>query len=324
MYKIYDKWPEIARQSYELDLGQVDFKNISHVVFAGMGGSGSLHDVFSAILSKSNIHVSIVKGYHLPNTVDPDTLVVTTSVSGNTAESLTVLDSARKTDCKIVAFSGGGKMEKYCIEHKIEHRIIPTFHSPRSSFTSFLFSMIRVLEPVIPIKKEDVSESINSVITLQKKISSNNINTDNPALELAQWITGIPVIYYPWGLQAAAIRFKNSLQENAKTHVIAEDLIEASHNGVVAWEKKSLAKAILIRGQDDYTKTKERWEIIKEYFDQKEIEYKEIFSIKGSILAKLINLIYLLDYSTIYLAVKSGIDPTPVNSIDFIKKRSLN
>ena len=68
--------------------------------------------------------------------------------------------------------------------------------------------------------------------------------------------------------------------------------------------------------------TKERWDIIKEYFAQKEIEYKEIFSVNGSILTKLINLIYLFDYSTIYRAVLSGIDPTPVNSINFIKSRS--
>lgn len=79
----------------------------------------------------------------------------------------------------------------------------------------------------------------------------------------------MPVIYYPWGLQAAAIRFKNSLQENAKMHAIAEDVIEACHNGVVAWEKQSNFKPILLRGQDDYIKTKERWEILKDFFEKK-------------------------------------------------------
>ena len=322
MHKTYDLWPDIAEKSYSEDLAQVDFKNISHVVLAGMGGSGTLHDIISSILSKTNIHVSVIKGYHLPNTVDSETLVVTTSVSGNTSESLTVLDSAKKINCKVIAFSGGGKMKKYCNDNKIQHRDIPIFHSPRASFPSFLFSMLRVLESVIPIKREDVVESINSLKELQKKISSQNLNLDNPSLGLANWVSGIPAIYYPWGLQAAAVRFKNSLQENAKTHVIIEDVIEACHNGIVAWEKESNIKPIFIRGQDDYIKTKERWDIIKEYFNQKKIEQREIFSINGSILAKLINLIYLLDYSSIYLAVKFGIDPTPVDSIDFIKRRT--
>ena len=70
MHKTYDLWPDIAEKSYSEDLAQVDFKNISHVVLAGMGGSGTLHDIISSILSKTNIHVSVIKGYHLPNTVD--------------------------------------------------------------------------------------------------------------------------------------------------------------------------------------------------------------------------------------------------------------
>jgi len=322
MYKIYDKWPQLAKESYDAELVQVDFKNITHVVFAGMGGSGALHDIFSAILSKTNIHVSIVKGYHLPNTVDSNTMVVTTSISGNTVETLTVLNSAKKSNCKLIAFSNGGKMRDYCFKNKIEHRDIQMHLSPRASFPSFLFSMLRVLELVVPIKKEDIFESINNLEELQSKISSNNLVTSNPSLELARWISAMPVVYYPWGLQAAAVRFKNSLQENAKMHVMIEDVIEACHNGIVAWKKKSNARPILIRGHDDYVKTKERWDIIKEYFEQKKIEYKEIFSIKGSILTKLINLIYLLDYSTIYSAVISNTDPTPVTSIDFIKSRS--
>jgi glucose/mannose-6-phosphate isomerase len=322
MHKIYDKWPQIAKESYNMNLDQVDFKDITHVVFAGMGGSGALHDIFSAILSKTNIHVSVVKGYHLPNTINSNTLVVTTSVSGNTAETLTVLDSAKKSDCKVIAFSSDGKMKNYCLENKIEYRNIPMHLSPRSSFPSFLFSMLNVLGPIIPIKKEDIFESINNLEDLQRKISSHNIATNNPSLELANWLSSIPIIYYPWGLQAAAVRFKNSLQENAKMHAMIEDVIEACHNGIVAWEKKSDIRPILIRGYDDYTKTKERWDIIKEYFEQKKIEYREIFSIRGSILTKLINLIYLLDYSTIYCSVMSGIDPTPVASIDFVKNRS--
>jgi len=86
-------------------------------------------------------------------------------------------------------------------------------------------------------------------------------------------------------------------------------------------ERKSEVKPILIEGQDDYIKTKERWTILKEYFEKNNIDYKEIFSVKGGILNKLINLIYQLDFITIYLAVMSGVDPSPVSSIDFVKRK---
>ncbi|MEM4249799.1 MAG: SIS domain-containing protein [Candidatus Nitrosotenuis sp.] len=231
-----------------------------------MGGSGTIHDIIFAIPSKVNVHISVVKGYHIPNTANANTLVVATSVSGNTAETLTVLDSAKRSGCKIVAFSDGGKMMEYCTKNNIEYRRIPMYHSPRASFTSFLFSMLRVLQPVIPIKSADITESIDNLDLLQRSISSENLTETNPALSLADWITEMPMIYYPWGLLATAIRFKNSLQENAKMHAIAEDVIEACHNGAVAWEKQLNFKLILLRGQDDYIKTKERWEILKDFF----------------------------------------------------------
>ena len=322
MYEVYDKWPQIARESFESNQDSVDFNGVDHIVFAGMGGSGAIGDMFASILSKTKIHVNIVKGYHLPQTVDSDTLVVAISVSGNTAETLSVLESAHKLGSKIIAFSSGGKMQEYCTKNKIEHRIIPQYHSPRASFTSFLFTILKVLYSTLEIKQYDILESITELENLSKKISSLDLSDKNLALNLAECLNGIPVIYYPFGLQSAAIRFKNSLQENAKIHVIAEDVIEVCHNGIVSWEKSSDVKPILIQGTDDYEKTKERWKILSEYFKSNSIEYKEISSIHGSILTKLINLIYFLDYTSIYKAILSETDPTPVRSIDYIKERT--
>ena len=134
-------------------------------------------------------------------------------------------------------------------------------------------------------------------------------------------INNIPIIYYPWGLQSVAIRFKNSLQENSKTHVMIDDIIESSHNGIVSWENNSTLQPILIEGEDDYIKTKERWLIIKEIFQEKNILFYEIKSNKENILSKLTQLIYILDYTSIYLAILKNIDPTPVLGIDLIKNK---
>ena len=239
MYEAYEKWPEIAQENYFAgDLQKTQFKNIDHIVFAGVGGSGTIGDVISSILSKNHIHVNVVKGYLLPKTVDHNTLIVTTSVSGNSKEALTVLQNSKKSKGKFLAFSSGGKIKKYSIKNKIPYCEIPEIHSPRASFSCYLYSILNVLEDVIPLKKQDVKESISLLMKTRKEISSTNLTNSNPALSLAKWISGFPIIYYPWGLHSAAIRFKNSLQENAKMHVFAEDVIESSHNGIVAWEKK--------------------------------------------------------------------------------------
>ena len=321
MFKIYDEWPEIARKAFETKFAKFDAKNIDHIVFAGMGGSGSIGDTINGFLSKQDIHVSIVKGYLLPKTVDSKTLVIVTSVSGNTTESLTILENIKKTNAKFVGFSSGGKMESFCHDNDIFFQKIPMIHSPRASYTSFLYSILNILEPILPISQRDIHESISDLRCTRETISSQNLNKDNRSLELANFIKNIVCLYYPAGLQAAAIRYKNSLQENSKIHVMTEDVIESCHNGIVSWEEKSEVSPILIQGMDDYVKTIERWKILKEFFELGGIEYRVVNSLKGSILSKITNLIYLLDYSSIYSAVLNKRDPSPVKSIDFIKSR---
>ena len=321
MYQTYDKWPEIAKASFTNNFQKFDAKEIDHIVFSGMGGSGSIGDVISAILSKEDIHVSNVKGYHLPKTVDSNTLVISTSISGNTKETLTVLEKAQKTDAKIAVFSSGGMIQKFSKTNNLFFQEISMIHSPRASFPKFLFAILNILKEIIPIKKTHVEEAISSLEITRNNIFSNNLTEDNISLKLADWIKGIPLIYYPWGLQSAAIRFKNSLQENSKIHVITEDVIESCHNGIVAWKINSKVQPILMRGHDDHIKTIERWNILKEFFIDKKIECFEIESINGNILSKIVNLVYLLDYSSIYHAVLNHIDPSPTNSIDFVKTR---
>ena len=229
MFDAYDKWPEISKNSYYADLEIKEFGDIEHIVFVGMGGSGTLGDIFSSILSKTNIHVSVVKGYLLPKTVDKNSLVIFSSISGNTTETLSALKNVRKQECKTISFSSGGLLETFCKKNNLDHKKIAKNHSPRASFAPYLFSMLKILEDIIPIKKNEIINSIKELEKLNKKISSKNLTSKNPALKLANEISGIPLVYYPFGLQAAAIRFKNSLQENAKTHAIIEDVIEASH-----------------------------------------------------------------------------------------------
>jgi glucose/mannose-6-phosphate isomerase len=321
VHKIYDMWPKISRDSYFSNIPKINLKKCSHIIFAGMGGSGTIGDIFFSILSKTDTHVTVVKGYNLPRTVNTESLVVITSVSGNTIETISLLENAEKIGAKIIAFSDGGKIKDICLKNNIEHRNIKKYHSPRASFTSFLYSMLQVLKPILPINESDVLESLEKLEIISKKCNSNNISMTNPSIQISEWLDNFPIIYFPFGLQSVAIRFKNAIQENAKTHVLIEDVIESSHNGIVGWNKKSKFQPILLQGKDDVETTKERWTILKEFFKLKNIDYKEIISEEGNILTKIICLIYVLDYSSIFLAIKLKVDPSPVMAIDFIKKR---
>ena len=212
-------------------------------------------------------------------------------------------------------------MSDFCRDNNVFYQNIPMIHSPRASFTSFLFSILNILEPILPIRESDIYESIEALEKTKQDIFSGNLSQENQSLKLSEFIKNLICVYYPAGLRASAIRFKNSLQENVKIHAMAEDVIESSHNGVVAWEKKSLVNPILIQGKDDNIKTIERFNILKEFFGINKIDYKVVQSIDGGILSKIVNLVYLLDYSTIYASVESKTDPSPVNSIDFVKSR---
>lgn len=321
MFKVYDKWPEIARESFEGKFKKIDVKDVDHIVFAGMGGSGSVGDTIKAILSKTDIHVTTIKGYILPKTVDSNTLVIATSVSGNTEETIKILENSQKSSAKSVGFSSGGLMEKYCKSNDITYEKIPMIHSPRASLPSFLFSILNILEPILPIKQNDVMDSILELEKTKKRIFSENLNEENLSLDLAKYVKNIVCINYPRGLEAAAIRYKNSLQENTKLHAMTEDVIETCHNGIVSWENSLDVSPVLIQGKDDHLKTIERWKILEKYFTEKEINFKVIKSVNGGILSKITNLVYLLDYSTIYSSVLRRIDPSPVESIDYVKSK---
>ena len=317
----YSQWPQMAREAYAAPLEPVADSGPDHIVFAGMGGSGAISDIFESILSSTGVHVDIVKGYHLPKTAGPGTLVVATSISGNTAETLHILGLAAGSGCQTVAFSDGGRIEKYCASNGLAHRHVGMIHSPRASMPSFLYSMLSVLRDCIPVPEADVAESVSVLESMAESVSDPGGGRENAALALAEWLPEVPIIYYPWGLRAAAIRFKNSLQENAKAHAMAEDVMEACHNGIVSWTCDSVARPILIQGGDDHARTKERWAILEGFFAHRGISYRKIEAPGSSILARIVGLIYVLDYASIYRAVIRGIDPTPVAPIEYIKER---
>ena len=209
MYSTYDSWDIIAEKFFNMEFQSLSINNVENFVFAGMGGSGTIGDIFAALFSKTNIPVTIVKGYNLPKTVNQKSLIVTTSVSGNTVETLNILKNAKEAGINSISFSDGGKVEEYCKKNNLEFRRIEKIHSPRASLPAYLYAMLKNFEEFIPINKNEINASIKRLKECKKNISTENLSENNISLNLANQISDLPIIYYPWGLQAAAIRFKN-------------------------------------------------------------------------------------------------------------------
>ena len=320
MYEVYDNWPKIARDSYEKKIKPLSCDNVNHLVFVGMGGSGTVSDIFYSILSQTSIRVTVIKGYVLPKNIDKNTLVVITSMSGDTEEALTALQSSLQYNCMKIAFSAGGLIEKFANNNKIEHRSLIMYLNPRSSLPSAVYTILNVLGDTLSIDKNDVYDSIRALEDYSKKICSDNLTDTNPSLKLAMHLSEICLIYYPHGLQTVATRFKNSIHENMKKHASIENIIESCHNQIMAWDDNTNVLPILLRGSDDHVKTIDRWDVIKELFETRKINYEE-FSVSGNnILTKTISSIYELDYATLYRAVIEEKDPHIIESIQYIKK----
>ena len=320
MCEVYDKWPKIARDAYEKKIKPLSLDGINHVIFVGMGGSGTVSDIFYSILSQRSIHVTVIKGYVLPKNIDQNTLVIIISVSGNTEEALIALKSSMQYDCMKIAFSAGGLIEKFSNDNGIEHRSVTMHLSPRSSLPSVVYTLLNVLENTLSIDQNIILDSINALENCREKINSHNLTDENPSLKLATRLSKICLIYYPHGLQTVATRFKNSIHENMKKHASIENIIESCHNEIMAWEDNADVLPILIHGSDDHIKTIERWDVIKKFFKTYQIDYEEFIVSGHNILTKNMSSIYELDYATLYNAVMTKTNPYTIKSIDYIKK----
>jgi len=114
MHEAYDQWPKMALDNYKRKIEfDMDFEGIDHVAFAGMGGSGAAGEVIRGVLSKSNYHTTIIKGYTLTHTVDSNTLLIATSVSGNSEEPLTILEQIKNLEQRLWEYQQVVNCKKY-------------------------------------------------------------------------------------------------------------------------------------------------------------------------------------------------------------------
>ena len=322
----YERWPTLARESYEEKNEQLDLKNIDHFVFAGMGGSSIPGEIISDwLIDVSDIPIHVIKGFHLPKHVGKNSLLLALSLSGDTEETLSIVDEAIRRGVTIGTLSSGGMLETISEKQGIPFTKVPKVLVPRVSFPFLLYPCARILHES-NLLKNNWKEVLNSIIELEKTsrmIMSETSLDNNPAKKIALEIfKKIPLIYGSPLNRSVAIRFKDSLNENAKIHAVTDTLPELCHNEVMGFEEENrgMKHPILLRHHGESVETTIRFEILKNIIESNGYEVNEVWGNGNDRLSKIISTLYILDYVSIYVAVLRGVDPTPTHSIDQLKK----
>jgi len=304
------------------------YSHIQNVVVAGMGGSAIGGDVIS-VLEKDNLDVPFVvcRGYSLPNWVNENTLVVCSSYSGNTEETLSALDDAVSKNAQICGITTGGKIADKLKELNKDVVIIPSGLQPRAALAFSFVPMAKCLEKtgVLTLSFGDWMDSAIETIIQAREIYSKE-NDKNPVYELAQQIHDrIPVIYADNStLGVAAIRLKGQICENAKMLAYHNELPEFNHNEIVGWENNpdifEKLFVLWLTDANDNPRVKHRQEITQDILNEAGVD-QYVLEMTGNLFQeRFLHMIHYGDWLSYWCALAHGSDPGPVEKIAQLKK----
>ncbi len=299
------------------------------VAVAGMGGSAiGGEQLKDWMWDRQKIPVEVCREYSLPAYINKNSLIFIVSYSGNTEETLSALVEAVRRRCMIVCISSGGSLLHLARKMNIPHVKVPGEMPPRAAFPYLSIPILVILEKlgIISNVKEEISEAVEVVRKVAAENSPYKPLCENFSKRLASEINGtVPVVYGFGFYRSVAQRFKQQFNENSKIPSKWEVLPELNHNEVVGWESpEKLAvcfSVIFIRDADEPVEIRHRIEATQEILNEKKVKVLEVWSSGKGKLAKMLSTITIGDFTSIYLALLRKIDPTPVESINFLKSR---
>jgi glucose/mannose-6-phosphate isomerase len=322
-----DSLPDQLGVAYQLGLKHElpDWKDFRQVVIAGMGGSAIGADLLASYCAPlATIPVSVHRDYGLPLFArGAETLVICSSHSGNTEETLDAFEAARKAECRIVAISTGGELAKRAKENDLPLWMFEHKGQPRAAVGfSFgvLLAMFQRLE-FIPDQKEAVEDAIASMKRSQQHLLPHIPAAKNPAKRYAgqlmgRWVTIMGADL----LTAVARRWKGQLNEVAKAGANFEFLPESDHNtlaGTMNPEETLNAHTmtIFLRAPSNHPRNRLRIELTKNAFMLEGMNTDLVEARGNTPLAHMWTTILFGDYMAYYLAMCYGVDPTPVPAL---------
>ena len=291
---------------------------ISNVMITGLGGSGIGGTIVSEIASEtSSVPINVNKDYFLPKYVNHETLLIVSSYSGNTEETLNAFEIALKRKAKIVCITSGGKILDLAKETNTDYILLPGGMPPRSCLGYSLTQLFFVFN-FFGLIKDDFKPQLKAAIDLLDK-DENRIRTDAETIA-RKLINHTPIIYSTANNEGIAVRFRQQINENSKMLCWHHVIPEMNHNELVGWTVKNDNLAVIfLRNDNDYSRTQKRIEINKEVISKYTDNITEIYSKGNSVIEKTIYMIHLCDWISMYLAEIKNIDATEVNVINYLK-----
>lgn len=308
-----------------------NYESLNGIVVAGMGGSAIGGDV-TRVLASGELKVPLLvsRDYTVPNWVNRNSLVICSSYSGNTEETLSAFEDAISKNAQIIGISTGGTLTQKLQENELDLVGIPNGLQPRAALAFSFIPMLYILHAIGFINDDFKSSLKKSIIHLKTQRDMwGSDESANFAHDIARKIHNtIPILYSDSDLsEVAAIRFKGQLNENAKLHAWCSRLPELNHNEIVGWENnKDLLRQISlvwIADQNSHSRTKSRREITRTIVGSLSANDIILESEQGSGVEQLLHLIHLGDWISYWCALEHGTDPTPVVKIDLLKKTLL-
>ena len=325
--------PQQCRAAWKLTQGlgfPPAYGAVEHVVILGMGGSAIGGALLQGLVAEEcAVPITIVRDYTLPAFVrGPQYLVVGCSYSGNTEETLLALEKALKWDVRPAVVTTGGKLAALA-----EARGMPLvrfdYQSQPRAALGYAFVLLLGLFCRLGLARDygaDLEEALEVMGAQQAEIGPQVPTARNAAKALAIRLKDrLPVVYGAGFLAAVANRWKTQFNENSKQWAFFEVLPELNHNSVVGLGLPQAVRermtVLMLRSNEDHPRVRARWDVTGELLLRERVAH-ETFQGRGQgRLAHMLSLIHLGDYASFYLAMLNGVDPTPVETIAFLKRR---
>lgn len=323
--------PGQLEQAYAAGAGAIEDPGgeVGGIAVAGMGGSAIGSDLVANIYDVSLPSPLVtVRNYHLPHWLDSRSLVFTVSYSGNTEESVSCLGEALERGCRTICVCSGGKMGQIAASEELPLIEVPTGFQPRAALGWLSIPIASSLESLGLVEgvEGDVAETVAVLDELRELYGPETPAAENPAKQLALELRGKTPLIYGCELTAvAARRWKCQINENAKNMAFAAELPELDHNEIVGWEQpaeglKGFA-VVFLADPGVHPQNRKRIDITRDIVAENAASVHEFTPVNGSRLTRLFASIFFGDYLSLYMALLNGVDPSPVNRIEDLKRQ---
>ncbi|MBI4232847.1 MAG: bifunctional phosphoglucose/phosphomannose isomerase [Chloroflexi bacterium] len=305
------------------------YRTAQHVVVAGMGGSAIGGDLLAglSLVEGGAVPITTWRDYGLPPWVGPRVLVVASSYSGETEETLSAFGEALRRGALALAITSGGRLKAMAEEHRVPVLTVPYRGEPRTALGYSFLAPLGILRHLglVPDQDTAVQEACRLLERLAVELGEQVPEATNPAKALARRLWGrLPVVYGSGFLAGVALRWKTELNENAKTWAVAEVLPEVNHNASTAYglpaAVRQHALVVLLRSGLLPKETLLRYRLTAELLAEARVASTVVESQGDSALAHILSAAYLGSWASYYLAVLYRVDPSPVPGIVRLKE----